>query len=125
MAYEAANHYEAAGAGIRLVVDTTGFGGKPVVSLDVDGRPVEGAMLSQTSQGLTVEGVVDEVPDRDTTLVRVLLPRVNVAGEPLTFSGFVTLTTSRTSIGGPGLVLGAVQLYDLRPIAGTASVVDF
>jgi hypothetical protein len=35
------------------------------------------------------------------------------------------LTSIRTSIGGPRLVDGALELYTLRPIGGTAEAVQF
>lgn len=124
MAFEAANHYEIVGAGIRAVVDTSGIAGLPVVSLNVDGRPIDGAAVASGPDGLTVDGVVDEIFDKETVLVRLVLPRVNVAGEEELFAGLALLTTARTSIGGPGLVQGAIHLYDVRPLAGVASVVE-
>jgi len=39
-------------------------------------------------------------------------------------AGFAVLTTARTSIGGPGLVPGALQLFELRPLTVTASIVE-
>jgi hypothetical protein len=124
MAYDAANHYEVSGKGIWAVVDTAGIGGEPVVSLEVDGRTVEGATLSQGERGLTVEAVVDEVFDAQVVLLEILVPRVNLDGGAATFAGVATLTTALTSIGGPGLVRGALQLYEVRPLAGTASLVQ-
>jgi len=124
MAFETANHYDIVGAGIRAVVDTNGIAGLPVVSLVVDGRTIDGATVASDAYGLTVDGVVDEVFDKETVLVRLVLPRVNVAGAEVLFAGLALLTTARTSIGGPGLVQGAVHLYDVRPLAGVASVVE-
>lgn len=123
MTFAHANHYEMRGAGVELVVDTSGFGGRPVVSLEVDGTAVPAAMLSQTSHGLVVEGVVEEVEDGDSLLARLHLPWVNLADGVVTVAGFALLTRSRSSIGGPGLVEGPLHLYDLRPLAGTAGVV--
>jgi hypothetical protein len=124
MAYAHANHYEAAGHGVEVVVDTSGVGGRPVVRLQVDGNVVTTPTLSETSHGLAVEGVASEVEDGDSVLARIHLPRVNVDGEPAVVAGFALLTRFRSSIGGPALVLGPLHLYDLRPLAGTADLVE-
>lgn len=124
MTFTQANHYVVTGSGVELVVDTSGFGGRPVVGLEVDGTAVPAAVLSQTSHGLVVEGVVEEVDDGDSVLARLHLPSVNVADGAVTVAGFALLTRSRSSIGGPGLVEGPLHLYDLRPLAGTADVVE-
>jgi hypothetical protein len=124
MAFDAANHYEVSGHGIRAVVDTAGIDGRPRVSLAVDGTTVEGATLRETERGIELDGVVAEVFDARVVLVSVLLPRVNLDGDPATFPCLAILTTSLTSIGGPGLVSGALQSYELRPLAGTASIVE-
>ena len=123
MALELANHYVISGKGIDAVIDTAGITGVPVVSLTVAGRTVTDPAVTTTSQGLVVEAVVDEVPDSHSIEIRLTVPEVNVADEPVTFAGFATLTRALTSFGGPRLVAGALHLYELRPVAGTASKV--
>lgn len=123
MAYEAANHFEVTGKGIAAVVDTAGLTGTPVVSLRVDGRTVDGATLTGTECGHEVGAMVDAAPDGFTVWLRLILPEVNVDDEAVTFAGIAILAKARTSIGGPGLVNGVLQSYELRPVAGTASVV--
>ena len=123
MALELANHYVISGKGIDAVIDTAGITGVPVVSLTVAGRTVTDPAVTTTSQGLVVEAVVDEVPDSHSIEIRLTVPEVKVADEPVTFAGFATLTRALTSFGGPRLVAGALPLYELRPVAGTASKV--
>ena len=123
MALELANHYVISGKGIDAVIDTAGITGVPVVSLTVAGRSVTDPAVTTTSQGLVVEAVVDEVPDSHSIEIRLTVPEVNVADEPVTFAGFAALTRALTSFGGPRLVAGALHLYELRPVAGTASKV--
>ena len=120
---ELANHYVISGNGIDAVIDTAGITGAPVVSLTVNGRSITGPALSTTSQGLVVEAVVDEVPDSHSIQIRLTVPEVNVGDEPVSFAGFAILTRALTSIGGPRLIAGARHLYELRPVAGTASKV--
>ncbi|MGZ4617428.1 MAG: hypothetical protein ACXV5Q_07410 [Frankiaceae bacterium] len=123
MALHPANHYVISGKGIDAVIDTAGISGVPVVSLTVAGRSVTDPTVTTTSQGLVVEAVVDEVPDSHSILIRLTVPEVNVADEPVTFAGFAVLTRALTSFGGPRLVTGVAHLYEIRPVAGTASAV--
>jgi hypothetical protein len=124
MAFDAANHYEVSGHGVRAVVDTAGIDGRPIASLQIDGRTVDDATVSSTERGIEIDGVVAETFDAQVVLVGVILPRVNLDQDSETVSGLAILTTSRTSIGGPGLVRGSLQSYEVRPLAGTASFVE-
>ena len=107
MALELANHYVISGKGIDAVIDTAGITGVPVVSLTVAGRTVTDPAVTTTSQGLVVDAVVDEVSDSHSIEIRLTVPEVNVADEPVTFAGFAALTRALTSFGGPRLVAGA------------------
>jgi hypothetical protein len=155
MAFQQANRYELSGSGIEGSVDTSSFGGGPVVNLTLDGEPVENAEFNRTSEGIEVTATTRVVPDGWTTSLRLVLPDVNLAGPedqaaggevqvedgagdgdaaPDSYDsglagdqvgGYAVVVTARTSIGGPGLVRGALQLYDVRQVTATASVVDF
>jgi hypothetical protein len=121
VAFTPADHYVVSGSGINAVVDTASTGG-PVAALSVDEQSVTNPSVTTTQHGIVVEGTVEAVPDSHSLEIRLTLPEVNVAGEDVTFSGFAAVTTALTSVGGPGLVSGARHLYELRPVAGTASV---
>ena len=114
MALQPASHYVISGNGIDAGIDTAGITGEPVVSMPVAGRTVTDPAVTTTSQGLVVEAVVDEVPDSHSVLIRLTVPEVNVADEPVTVAGFAALTRALTSFGGPRLVAGALHLYELR-----------
>ena len=120
----AANHFQISGKGVSGVVDTAGMAGRFVVSVEVDGQPVQDAEVEMTSLGLEVSATISAVPDAQTVYLRVVLPEVNAPDGPVTFSGFAILATALTSFGGPKLVPGARHLYELRPLAGTASAVQ-
>ena len=122
MALQSAGHFEVSGKGIQGIVDTAGLGGAPVISLQVDGESVD-TSLSRTPFGLEIGGTVSSVPDLNTVEVRLVVPEVNVNDTPVTFSGFAVIVESRTSIGGPGLVEGALHSYEIRPVVGAASAV--
>ncbi len=61
--------------------------------------------------------------DGDSSTITALLPRVNLrTGESAEFESLAVWTTSRSSIGGPGLVEGVVQDYTHRTMRGTAAL---
>jgi hypothetical protein len=120
-----ANHFTVKGKGIEGTIDTAGLAGSPVVDLRVDGAVVDNAELDISDMGIEVNGFVEAVPDMKTVLVRLTVPQCNVEDHQTTeFSGFAVVVTSRTSIGGPPLVGGPLQTYDVRAVTGTASVVE-
>lgn len=58
--------------------------------------------------------------------VSLLVPQINLnEGDESPLSTPAILTTHRTSIGGPGLVEGQVQTYEVVALEGTASLVAF
>jgi len=124
MAFDPANHYVLVGKGIDAVVDTAGMSGTAVISLSVDEQQIVNPSLASTQHGLVIEGTVKVVHDSHTIDIRLTIPEVNQSEKHVTFTGFAALTTALTSIGGPGLVPRALHLYEIRPVAGTASRVE-
>jgi hypothetical protein len=58
--------------------------------------------------------------------VTLVLPDLGGSSRPIThFRTFLVLTTNRTSIGGPALITGALQLYKVVKGRGTAQQVQF
>jgi hypothetical protein len=123
VALEPANHFELAGKGISAVIDTVGVKGEPVVSLEVDGTSINDVSLERCDFGYEISTLVQSAPDGFDIYLRLTFPRVNVDESAVTFAGFAVLGTARTSIGGPRLVDGVLDLYEIRPVGGTASVV--
>jgi hypothetical protein len=121
MAFDPANHYVLIGKGVDAVIDTASMSGTAVVSLSVDGQKIANPSFASTQQGLVVEGTVKVVHDSHSIDIRLTIPEVNQSEAHVTFTGFAVLTTALTSIAGPGLVPGALNLYEIRPVAGTAS----
>lgn len=119
---EDANHYVLTG-GVTGTVDTTSITGRPIISVAVDGTAVADAELRRTPIGLEVSGLVEQVPDLKTVTVTMILPIVRLQfGEQITAAGVALITTTRTSIA-PQILEGALQTYEVRPVAVTASVV--
>ena len=118
-----ANHYVLVGS-IDGIVDTSGLGGEPVVNIRLDEEPVDNAELRDGDDGIEVTALVEQVPDLRTVRLRLLIPKVNVTADATVFAGVALVTTELTTIGGPKLVEGALHLYDVRPVAGTADAVQ-
>ena len=117
-----ANHYVLVGS-IDGIVDTSGVGGAPSVNIRLDGTPLMDADLCDTDSGIEVTALVEQVPDLHTVRLRLIIPRVNVGADATVFAGVALITTELTTVGGPDLVEGPRDLYDVRPVAGTASAV--
>jgi hypothetical protein len=124
MSLEPANHFVINGNGISGIVDTAGMTGQPVVSLSLHGQPLEALSLENSSFGLVASATVEAIPDSHTVLLHVVIPVVNVEAEPVQFASLAVMVNTRTSIGGQGLVQGAIQQYEFRPISGVASAVQ-
>jgi len=121
---QAAQHYAFAGKGLSGVLDLSSISGRPAASLTVDGHEVHDVTITQESVGIVLRGQVSATPDLEVVEIEVTIPHVNVPAESATFAGVALLTTERTSIGGPRLVEGQVQSYELRPVAGQASLAE-
>jgi hypothetical protein len=120
----AANHYVLDGA-VAGTVDTSSLTGDPVVSLQFNGADLQDPQLRESFAGLEVSALIGARPDLDSQELLVLLPRVNILDEPVVFAGLGVVVTTRTTIGGPKLINGAVHSYEIHPVAGNASVVEF
>jgi hypothetical protein len=119
----AAQHYTFAGKGLSGVLDMSGISGRPVASLTVDGHNVDEPTIREKSVGIVLRGQVSATPDLETVEIQLTIPHVNLPEDVHTFAGIAILTTARTSVAGPRFVEGAVQSYELRPVAGQASQV--
>jgi len=117
-----ANHYELSGL-ISGAVDTGGVGGKPAISLDFDGQPVQDPQLEATPSGLQIIALIDARPDVDSRVLLLLLPDVTIADAPVPVAAIAAVVTIKTSVG-PGLIEGPLQSYAIHPVSASASVVQ-
>lgn len=84
-------------------------------------RGEEVRMLS-TEIGVLVTVTLGNIPDLEMNTLTVLLPAVNTLPSGETpVETHVIRTTTRTSIGGPRLVNGQIQLYETLRVAGRAT----
>jgi hypothetical protein len=124
MPFDPANHFIVSGQGIDGVIDIAGPSGASLTSVAVDGRALRAPAIDITRQGIVVTAIHEEVPDDHTLVVTLTIPQVNIDAGPGASAGLAVLTTERTSVGGPKLVSGPLHLYELRPLAVTASITE-
>jgi hypothetical protein len=117
----AAQHYTFAGKGLSGMLDLSSISGRPTASLTVDGQEVNEPTIRENNVGIVLRGQVSATPDLESVEIELIIPHVSLSAADDTFAGIAILTTERTSIAGPRLVEGAVQSYELRPVAGHAS----
>jgi hypothetical protein len=122
--FVAASRYLLEGV-VAGTVETSSLGGTPRVSLQVYGDEVQRPQLRESVAGLEITGLLGERPDLDSTQLLLLLPRVNVADEPVEFAGVAIVVTALSTIGGPNVVNGVVQSYEIHPVVGRATAVEF
>jgi hypothetical protein len=88
-----------------------------------DQAPIDPELVD-TDLGLEIHGTLETIPDQHTVRLRLILPVVNIRDDARPFAGLALITTTRTSIGGPGLVEGPLQSYKLLAVSGTAETVQ-
>lgn len=94
-------------------------------SLEYNGQIFRGPALlhEQTALGRVVSIELESIPDLHTVLLSVAVPEANRSADQrvVDVSSFATITTIRTSIGGPALVSGQIRTYRVVPLKGDAA----
>jgi hypothetical protein len=123
------NLFELRGGGIKVTYSTSSLDGKPrltyedqKISLTFQGEEIRSM---DTEIGLQLTVTLEQVPDLQTVTLTLILPTINLQGNEGRFRTQAIITTHRTSIGGPDLVKGPLQLYRVKPLRGIARVVVF
>jgi hypothetical protein len=125
------NLFELAGEYTRITYSTTSITGQPQFHYQDNQRDLtftgdDIRLLDTDEIGMLVSVTLEVIPDLHTLTLSVLIPQINLKGEtesPL--STLAILTTHLISIGGPGLVEGPLQTYEVVALEGTARLVDF
>jgi hypothetical protein len=114
----------------QIVYSTTGIKGEPQLTYQDPTRDLSfsGDDIAVTSSplGTLVTVVLEVIPDLHTLTATVVLPDINLGTRKvIRFSTVVILTTNLTSIGGPDLVIGPLQTYQVIKLRGVAQHVEF
>jgi|CXWL01.1.fsa_nt_gi hypothetical protein len=124
-----ANFFDLKRGTVSITFSATDFGGQPNLSLaeGSGSRTFRGdeITIQKTALGTLLTVTLEAIPDLESKLLSVLLPDVNVGPKNRErVTSVVIHTTERTSIGGPNLVVGAIQIYKKAQIfRGYASFV--
>lgn len=125
-----ANLFELSGGGTTLSYSTTSITGQPVFHYQDATRDVHasGADIRTKKSELGTEVTIDldVVLDGPSTTATLLVPTVNMQeAREQKLRTVVIVTTTASTIGGPGLVVGQLQRYKATAVRGTARAVDF
>lgn len=136
---EEANRFVLTGEQTEITYATTSETGEPTLTYrgpmgpgPVGERPIESRTIvgsdirtERSSLGRLVTVYLDAMPDAATFDLTLLLPEINLAadGAPTPFATLMILTAHLTTIGGPGLIVGALQEYEVVELEGTAELV--
>ena len=124
----APNLYELQGEKLKVTYATTNIAGQPTFTLQ-QGRKTLNFDKNQIQTakipiGSLVTVTVETVPDLKTITFSLLLPDVNMQeSTKVSIKAVGILTTSKTSLGGPKIVKGAVQAYKVASLSGNARFV--
>lgn len=111
-----ANHYLCSGVGVSVSYSTTSFVGEPLITFKIGKNNFSGSgdhiQVQHTQLGNLVTIVKSSIPDLHTNTLTFLAPSVNVSdiGDSKNFTSSMFATRTRTTIGGPQLVDGLIQL---------------
>jgi hypothetical protein len=80
-----------------------------------------------TEIGRQITVTLEQTPDLQTITLTLLIPTINLPPEATEnpVETVAIMTTARTSIGGPDLVDGQIQIYDTLSLQGKARLVNF
>jgi hypothetical protein len=126
-----ANQFELKHGSVHILYSTTSFAGRPQLNyhhkkenLNFEGDEIR---VQETEIGSLVTVTLEAVPDDFTRTLSLLVPTVNLRGEEneISIKTIAIETVSRTSIGGPNLVDGAIQTYEEFSLKGEARFVVF
>lgn len=130
-ALKSPNLYELAGGGITVSYATSGIDGQ--ARLHYKDKKLNVTAVGDQIQSYPGPGasarvgmVLRTIPDSKIISFVLVLPRVNLGpSNRARITTFSVTVTSKTTIGGPGLVPGQVDSYALTELKGSAKFVLF
>lgn len=126
-----ANNFQLQNASLKITYTASSIDGKPTLQHQKGGKTLnfrgDQIKIEETEIGQLISVTLEYNPDLSTIVFSLLLPTVNVQkNAPRSVISVKALeTTIKTSIAGPALVKGPVQLYKMVSLKGTASAVVF
>lgn len=128
-ALKSPNLYELAGGGITVSYSTSGIDGQARLhykdaKLNITAVGDQIQSYAGPGAGARVGMVLHAIPDSKTVSLVLVLPRINLGpSNRARITTFSVTVTSKSTIGGPGLVPGQVDSYKLTELKGNAKFV--
>lgn len=123
MSYTAANHWIFDGGDISGSLDSASVAGVLVAQIVLSGATFESTAVTRSDLGYEIRAITEKSNDDSSTHLLVVVPRVNIENEPVSFGSYAVLFTTRGNVAGDRYVHGALESYDVRTLSGTASLV--
>ncbi|MEZ4295233.1 MAG: hypothetical protein R3B70_09680 [Polyangiaceae bacterium] len=121
--------YHLQGTGLTVQYSTSSIAGVPLLSADWKGqrRSFRGdeIRVAEAELGRLVTVTLESVPDLKHVTLTIAIPGMNLDGHDGSIRTFAVVTTSRTSIAGPRLVHGQIDLYENIDLSGKAEAAVF
>ena len=127
----APNLFELQGKDTQITYSTTSITGIPQLSYQTSSLNLNFSdtdiRTQDTEIGREITVTLEQTPDLQTITLTLFLPTINLPPETTEnpVETVAIITTTRTSIGGPNLVNGQLQIYDTLALQGIARLVDF
>ncbi|MBH8566991.1 hypothetical protein I8748_33415 [Nostoc sp. CENA67] len=125
------NLFELQGKDTQITYSTSSIAGVPqfnyqTPSLNLNFSDTE-IRTQDTEIGRQITVTLEQIPDQQTVTLTLLIPTINLPQQVIenSITTVAIITTERTSIGGPDLVNGQLQIYDILSLQGIARLVDF
>jgi len=117
--------YHLAGDGVKIVFSMVDPDELELVYEDKQGeRKFSGRAIyrDETQLGFMPSVVLDQAPDSHTLILSLVVPSANRPenNKSISVNTFAVRTTIRTSIGGPELIEGQIQSYEILTLEGNA-----
>jgi hypothetical protein len=126
-----ANYFVLGGEGTQISYATTSLTGLPLLTYQgsFGSHSFTGDEILREATGigeLATAGPLESIPDLWEITLTLLVPDVNLIGgyAETPIATVAIITTHHTTIGGPALVQGALQTYEVVALQGTASFVQ-
>jgi hypothetical protein len=114
-----ANSYSFAGGDVEGSIVLGAIDGSDQATLRFRGKPI-GVTMTRDSWGFRLTGTHVIAADAGRYDLDVRVPVVNLAGRPDRFTGLAIVVLQRNSIGGTGILQGALEVYEVVHLDGSA-----
>jgi len=118
------NSFILKGQDITITYDLTSFSGQPLLAYQKEGKQLtfmgENIRKLDSEIGQLVSVDIGYIPDLARITLTILIPIINHEGAEVPFRTEAIITQHLTSIAGPAMVKGPLQVYAIESLEGKA-----